>query len=275
MAYRSVWKGFLRLAQIACPVVLYSATGEADRQRFATINPATGNKVNQQWVDAGTGELVEAKGKGIEVAPGVYKQVTDEEIEAAAPNSTHTIAIAELVPRAGIDWLFPDSLYYLGPDGLAAGEAFGLIRDGIKASRLVALGQLSLGTREHMVLIEPGKKALKVSTLRYAAEVRSEDMVLPKFVDVPYPDELVGPVAKILAARSRDRFEPAHFTDRYATAIAELIRDKIAGTMVKRMPSPPPRLIELRKAVKRSAEFAGRRDNVSGTPARGRKGRAA
>jgi DNA end-binding protein Ku len=260
MAYRSVWKGFLKLAQIACPVALYAATGEAEHRSFTMINPKTGNKVDFSRVDSVTGEAIAFAdmAKGIEVAAGVYKEVTKDELAGIAPPSIHTIEIEELVPRDGIDWLFPDSLYYLGPDGLAAGETFALIRDGIKKTRLAALGQLTMGSREHMVMMEPGEKALKLSTLRYAAEVRSEDAVFPQLLDLPYPRELAEPVRKILDARSHEEFAPSAFTDRYAAAIGQLVRDKIAGTMVKRTTSPPPKLVDLAKAVKRSFDSRGK-----------------
>lgn len=263
MAYRSVWKGFLKLAQIACPVALYAATAEADKQSFTLINRETGNKLKFSRVDSVTGDTVEYSdmAKGVEVAARVYEEVTQDELDGVAPSSAHTIAIEELVPRAGISWLFPDGLYYLGPDGLAAGEAFALIRDGIKASRLVALGQLSMGTREHLVAIEPGENVLKLSTLRYAREIRSEAAVFPKFVDVPAPEDLAEPVRKILAARSYEEFAPSAFTDRYAKAIAALIRDKISGQMVKKTARPPPKLIDLRKAVKRSFDTRGKPDH--------------
>jgi DNA end-binding protein Ku len=265
MAYRSVWKGFLRLAQIACPVKLYAATAEAERQKFTFINPETGNKVDFNRVDSGTGKAVAFAdmAKGVEVATGVYKVVTAAELEDAAPRSAHTIAIEELVPRSGIDWLFPDAHYWLGPDGLAAGEAFALLRDEIRALELIAIGQLSLGTREHLVAIEPAEKVFKLSTLRYAAEVRGEEQVFPAFADVPYASELAAPVRRILKARRARAFAPEHYADRYAQAIGDLVRDKIAGTMVKRTAEPPPALIDLRKAVKRSFDSRGNPDRGS------------
>jgi Ku protein len=162
------------------------------------------------------------------------------------------IEISELVPRAGIGWLFPDARYYIGPDGLAAGEAFALIRDGIKRARLVALGRWSHGTRESIVAIEPGSQALRLSTLRYAAETRSEEDVFPKLVDIAAPAALEMPFDKLIAARSGGGFDPARFADRYAAAVAGLVRDKIAGKMVTPKPVKPPQLLELEKAVKRS-----------------------
>lgn len=279
MAPRSVWKGFLKLALITCPVKLYAATAEADRQKFTMVSARTGNKADFQRLDSITGEVLEFKdlAKGVEVASGKYAIVTDEEIAGVAPPSatvkiadqerSGVIEIRELVPRTGIPWLFPDTLYYLGPDGLAAGEAFALIRDGIGAAHLkkphVALGQLTLGTREHLVMLEPGDKVLRLSTLRYAAEVRSEDDCFPKLADIAAPTEFSGAIAAILERRREDAFDPARFADRYAAALHELVIDKVAGKMVRRTATPPPALLDLKKAVQRSEKFGGKKGRAA------------
>jgi DNA end-binding protein Ku len=278
MAYRAVWKGFLRLALITCPVKLYAATGEAERQKFTQVNGATGNKVSVRRVDSVTGNTVENDSirKGVEVATSRYAIVTDEEIEDIAPPSATiakrealaereaqaerpgVIVIEELVKRDGIPWLYPDTLYYLGPDGLAAGEAFALIRDGIRRSRMVALGQLTLGTREHLVMMEPGKTVLRLSTLRYATEVRAEEDCFPGLAALAAPEEFADPVAHILDRRKVETFDATRFTDRYAAALSDLVIAKVAGKMVARRTTPPPALLDLAKAVRRSARYGGK-----------------
>ncbi|WP_308933124.1 Ku protein, partial [Reyranella soli] len=43
---------------VTCPVVLFSATSEAETVRFNLINPQTNNRIKMKTVDAGTGEDV-------------------------------------------------------------------------------------------------------------------------------------------------------------------------------------------------------------------------
>ena len=59
-------------------------------------------------VDAGTGEEVEGEGivKGYQVSKGHYIEITDEDLEAVAVESTRTIDIDEFVPREEIDDLY-------------------------------------------------------------------------------------------------------------------------------------------------------------------------
>ena len=78
MAPRANWKGFLKLAQVVCPVKIYGATAEADKQKFTAVNPETGNKLDFQRVDSVTGAKVEFKdmAKGVEVGTGAYAIVS-------------------------------------------------------------------------------------------------------------------------------------------------------------------------------------------------------
>ena len=60
MAPRANWKGFLQVAELTCPVALYTAASTSDRIAFHTLNRATGHRVRRQFVDQETGHPVEA-----------------------------------------------------------------------------------------------------------------------------------------------------------------------------------------------------------------------
>lgn len=42
MAPRANWKGFLKIAEVSCPVALYTATSPSERITLHTLNRATG-----------------------------------------------------------------------------------------------------------------------------------------------------------------------------------------------------------------------------------------
>src|SRR6266498_4637497 len=104
MAPRSNWKGYLRLYLVSCPIAMYPASSEREKVRFHQINSETGNRVRMRRVDEGTGDEVpyEKITNGYEVGKGQYIEVTDEELEAIALESTRTIDIDEFVPRSEI-----------------------------------------------------------------------------------------------------------------------------------------------------------------------------
>src|SRR4029077_8198104 len=86
----------------------YPATSEREKISFHQINRETGNRVKMARVDAVTDEPVEWTNivKGYEVGKGQYLEVTDEELEAVAIESSRTIDIDEFVPKEEIDDLY-------------------------------------------------------------------------------------------------------------------------------------------------------------------------
>jgi len=99
---RPYWKGYLKLALVACPVALYPAASSSERVSFRQINKATGNRLRQQLVDEVTREPVEShdKARGHEYDKNSYILVEDEELDALALESSRTLEIDAFAPRA-------------------------------------------------------------------------------------------------------------------------------------------------------------------------------
>src|SRR5471030_2788844 len=149
---RPYWKGYLKLSLVSCPIALYTATLSSEKVAFRQINKKTGNRLRQQLVAEDTGDVVESvdKGKGYEVEKGIYLRIEDEEIEAIAIESNHTIDIDRFVPKAQIDERYVDSPYYLVPNDKAGLDAFAVIRDAMHDKGMVALGRVVLSKRERV-----------------------------------------------------------------------------------------------------------------------------
>src|SRR6201996_3603188 len=115
MAPRPNWKGFLRLSLVTCPVALYPATSESEKVRFNQINKNTGHRIKYAKVDSETGEEVESEDivKGYKVDTDTYIQVSNDELENIALESTHTIDIDEFIPKSEVDNRFLIRPYYI------------------------------------------------------------------------------------------------------------------------------------------------------------------
>src|SRR6266700_694691 len=105
MAPRANWKGFLRLSLVTCPVALYPATSDSEKISFNQINRNTGHRNRYTRLDAETGEEVPNEDivKGFKVDTDTFVEVTKEELENVALESTRTIEIDEFVDRSEID----------------------------------------------------------------------------------------------------------------------------------------------------------------------------
>lgn len=160
MAPRANWKGYLRLSLVSCPIALYPATSEREKIRFHNLNSETGNRVRMRRVDEETGDEVpyEQIVSGYEVGKGQYIEVTDDELDAIALESTRTIDIDTFVPKKEIDQLYTIRPYYIAPEGKVGIDAFAVIRDLIEETDKVALGRVVLTSREHVIALEPVAK---------------------------------------------------------------------------------------------------------------------
>ncbi|MDU6835496.1 MAG: Ku protein, partial [Bradyrhizobium sp.] len=175
MAPRANWKGFLRLSLVTCPVALYPATSESEKISFNQLNRQTGHRIRYVKVDADTGDEVPNEDivKGYELEKGHYIEVSKEELEEIALESTRTIEIDEFVDKADIDPRYLIRPYYLRPDGKVGHDAFAVIRETIREMNKVAIGRIVLTNREHIIALEPMDKGLVGTLLRYPYEVRS------------------------------------------------------------------------------------------------------
>src|ERR1700761_3760655 len=230
MAPRANWKGFLRLSLVTCPVALYPATSDTEKVSFNQINRKTGHRIKYIKVDADTGEEVGSDDimKGYKVDTDTYIEVSKEELDDLALESTRTIEIDEFVPKSDIDNRYLIRPYYLVPDGKVGHDAFAVIRETIRNMNKVAIGRVVLTNREHIIALEPLDKGLMGTLLRYPYEVRSEKEYFDDIQDVKVTKDMLD-LAKHIVEQKAGHFEPDKFEDQYETALIDLINQKRAG----------------------------------------------
>jgi DNA end-binding protein Ku len=269
MAPRAYWKGSLKLSLVSCPVALYPATTSTEKTHFHMINKETGNRLKQQMVDAGTGDVVEGdqKARGYELKKGEYVEVEKEELDAVQIESSHIIDIDGFVPEDEIDKRYIDHPYYIVPDGKAGIDAFAVIRDAMKNKDRVALARIVLTNREHIIAIEPLGKGLLGITLRYPYEVRDEHEYFDDIKNPKISKDMIELASHILDTKAA-HFDPSKFRDEYENALKTLVRRKAAGKPVKaaEREERPDNVISLMDALQQSLK--GRASAKRRSPAR-------
>ncbi|MGC2086995.1 MAG: Ku protein [Bradyrhizobium sp.] len=254
MAPRANWKGFLRLSLVTCPVALYPATSEGEKISFNQLNRKTGHRIKYLKVDADSGEEVASQDivKGYALDKDTFIEVTKEELEEVALESTRTIEIDEFVDKSEIDPRYLIRPYYLRPDGKVGHDAFAVIRETIRDMNKVAIGRIVLTSREHIIALEPMDKGLVGTLLRYPYEVRAADEYFDEIQDVKITKDMLD-LAKHIVNQKSGRFEPEKFEDQYEAALVELINEKRAGRPIR--PKERPRganVVDLMEALRRS-----------------------
>src|SRR6266700_5218192 len=277
MAPRANWKGFLRLSLVTCPVALFPATSDTEKVSFNQINRKTGHRIKYAKVDADTGEEVASDDimKGYKVDTDTSIEVSKEELDDLALESTHTIEIDEFVPKTDIDNRYLIRPYYLIPDGKVGHDAFAVIRETIRSMNKVAIGRVVLTNREHIIGLEPLDKGLMGMLLRYPYEVRDQKEYFDEIQDVKVTKDMLD-LARHIVNQKSGRFEPEKFEDQYETALVDLINQKRAGKPITPKERPAAgnvvNLMEaLRRSVGKEAAPAAKPGKRSGKAASGQK----
>ncbi len=259
---RPVWSGQLRLALVSVPVLVYPATRSGARLSFHQVHAPSGKRIRYEKVVPGIGP-VDADDilKGYEISKDRYVLLEDEEIDAVKLEARKTVDLVQFVDHCEIDPIWFDRPYYVVPDGDLAEDAYRVIRDALRATRKVGIGQLVLRGRESIVALKPCGAGLMLETLRFADEVQN---AAPFFADIgPGKSEAeLLELAETLIEKKVAPFDPKKFKDQYT----EALRDVIEAKAKKRKPvevedEEAPRggaeIIDLVEALKRSVRGGG------------------
>jgi DNA end-binding protein Ku len=269
MAPRANWKGYLKIAELTCPVALYTAASTSDRITFHTINRATGHRVQRQFVDTDTGRPVDKEDqvKGYEVGQGDYVMLEPEEVAAAVPESDKKLDVSAFIPCADIDDVYFDKPYYLAPADKTATEAFILIREGLRKRKVAAIAEAVLFRRVRTLLIRAHGDGLIANTLNFDYEVRSAKEAFDGIPDMKIEGEMLD-LARHIIETKKGTFDPSAYEDRYEAALAELVKAKLEGKAIEIRKAPRrEKVVDLMAALRESAGLAGKKPATSKTAA--------
>ncbi|QJP12765.1 Ku protein [Starkeya sp. ORNL1] len=261
MAPRANWKGYLKIAELTCPVALFTAASTSDRIAFHTINRATGHRVHRQFVDVDTGKPVEKDDqvKGYEVGRGDYVMLEPEEVASVVPESDKKLDVSAFIPFAEIDDVYFDKPYYLAPSDKTATEAFILIREGMRKKKVAAIAQAVLFRRVRTLLIRADGDGLIANTLNFDYEVRSAKEAFDGVPEMKTKDEMLD-LARHIIETKKGSFDPSAYEDRYEAALAELVKAKLEGRKIEVRKAPRrEKVVDLMAALRESAGLGGKK----------------
>lgn len=161
MAQSAYWTGHIRLSLVTFPVRLYSAVTETEKIRLHKYDRDTEQRIHYQNVNE-DGDVVEPTDivRGYEYEKGGFVPIEDKELDKLRLESKHTIDLVQFTPISDIDPIYYDNPYYIAPDGEIAHEAYQTLRDALRASKKVPLGQIVLASKERIVAVKPCGKSL-------------------------------------------------------------------------------------------------------------------
>ena len=228
---RATWTGSISFGLINVPVRLYPATRSRD-VRFNQLHEPDGSRIRQRRVcevedkEVPANEIV----KGFEISKGTYITLTEEELDAMKPESSHAVELEEFVHADEIDPMQLERSYWIGPDRESAARPFALFQKALADEKLVGIGRIVLGTKEQLVCVRPVGDGLALTTLFYADEVTPEHEIERAEAEVA---EKELKVARQLVASLVTKWDPKEHRDTYRDQLLAMIEQKAAGKTVE------------------------------------------
>src|SRR5947207_14842369 len=170
---RPIWKGAISFGLVNVPVEVYPADQShavsfsmLDKRDFAPIGFKRYNKESGDEVP--WGNVV----KGYEYEKDQYVVLTDEDFRRANVKASQTIEIETFVPASSIPAPYFETPYYLVPSP-RGDKAYTLLRDALASENKIAVAQVVIRTKQHLVALIPDRPVRTKDVLRDASESRA------------------------------------------------------------------------------------------------------
>jgi DNA end-binding protein Ku len=227
---RSIWTGSIGFGLVNIPVKLFSATQDStldldmlDKNghaniRYMRVNSSTGKEV--PWANIVKGYKYN----------GDYVVLGDEDFEKVSPKKSKMIEISEFAKETDIDTTYYDTPYYLEP-GKGGEKAYVLLREALKQSGKVAIGEYVMRTKENLCLLKAQGDVILLLKIRFTEEIRSyDDLEIPKNITVK-PAELKM-AQTLINQLTPKKFSLDKYKDTYDDELMKIIEAKAKGKKI-------------------------------------------
>lgn len=259
---RSFWSGTLTFGLVSIPVSLFPAN-RTEGVSLRMLAP-DGTPLARRYFcpeedrEVSRDDIV----RGYEIEKDEYVVVTDEELEALAPEKTRDIDLRRFVDAAEIDPIYFERAYFLSPGG-GSTKPYRLLAETMEKTGRAGIATFVMRGKEYLVAILAEDGILRAETLRFHDEVRSAgDVGLP-------PREkpkrsATQKIEKSIDALARKTLDEAELEDHASERLLAIIEEKRKkGEDVVGAPEVPADeeeeadVIDLMEVLKRSMKAAG------------------
>lgn len=221
--------------------------------------PETYAPVHQQMVSASpTGDNAPVPRaevvKGFEYEKDHFAVIKPEELKQIEAKTGTEMQILEFVQLAEIDPVYFETSYYVSPD--KAGEkAYALLFQTMRDAGSVALAEVAMHRREHVVVVRPGEHGLIAHTMFYANEIRADQEYR---ADTSQVNAKELQLAKQLVGSLAAPFEPAKYKDKYREKLQAMIDARVEGRQVAEAPptQKAAEVVDIMDALRNSLKMA-------------------
>lgn len=221
---RSFWSGTLAFGLVSIPVDFYAA----QRSRAARLRMVTsdGHPVGRRYVcprdqrPVSTEDLV----RGLELESGEIVAISDDELQALAPERTREIDLKRFVPVAELPSLLFERAYVLAPSGESP-KAYRLLAEVMEHSGKAGIATFVMRDKAYVIAIIGRGGLLHAETLRFVDELRT-----PIGIGLPTPVKVsssrMRQVALAMDELAEGALDPDELEDEYGEKLTALALKK-------------------------------------------------
>jgi DNA end-binding protein Ku len=158
-----------------------------------------------------------------------------------------------------IDPVYFERPYFILPDEDSDGEAYVVLREALRKTKKVALGQVVIRGKGAVVAIKACGDGLLMETLRYEDEIQKASSAFKEVPEVKPEADMIDLAEELIDRRSK-KFDASTFKDSYEIALHELIDAKAEHRQVRDIEEPQrgPTVINLMDGLRRSVGKGGK-----------------
>lgn len=225
----AIWKGAISFGLVHVPIALYPASSEIGID-FDWLDKRSMDPVGYKRINKRTGKEVDKENivRGVKADGGEYVILSDDEIKAAYPKTTQTIAIESFTRATEIPFTQLEKPYYLEPIGRGE-KVYALLREAMLDVGVVGIARVVLHTKEYLAALIPTGPALMLNTLRWASEIRP-------WKEIDLPAEGKGSLkqselkmARQLIGDMTEKWHPQRYEDKFTHAVRALVAKRVAA----------------------------------------------
>src|SRR3569832_878945 len=242
---RSMWKGAISFGLVYIPVQMFSA----DKR----------HELDLTMVDKRDFSPVGYKR---------YNKSSGKEIEChAIVKASHTIDILSFTESDQVPPLYYEQPYYLAP-AKGGEKVYALLREALRRSGKLAIAQVVIRTKQHLVALVPVGDMIVLDTLRYADEIRSwAEFELPSLKQAGVTTKEID-MALTLIEGMTEEWDPTRYHDTYRDDVMAMVQRKIKAHQTRTLTEPdaeqePQRksakVIDLKALLKQSVNSTGKK----------------
>lgn len=232
---RPFWSGIITFGLVSLPVSLYVAT-RPQKVSLRMVDEA-GEPLARRYFCPNEDKALDSDEivRGYEVEPDEFVVVSDEELDAIAPEKSKEIDLRRFVPLDDIDPMYFERAYFLAP-GEGATKPYRLLARSMEATGRAGIATCVIRGTEYLIAILSEHGILRAEILRFADELRSpEDVGL---TETSKPDAaVVKRMEKSIQKESGDTLDADLLADPRSARLLALVDKKLkSGKDVYREP---------------------------------------